>query len=141
MMSSGTSISAREVGPIGMPYDAAVADNRGLTIITHAIREASSAQEVYALLTTYLNGAQAGSDLKRRSQEVTAMQVVGMDDVKGCTLRLFSALQSVSESLDDNSRVAMKEALYVFGTALDHLGSYESGHPRPSESAPDSDHI
>ncbi len=110
-------------------------------MITHAIREASSAQEVYVLLTTYLNGAQLSSELMRGSQEITAMQVVGMDDVKGCTLRLFSALQSVSESLDDNSRVAVKEALYVFGTALDRLGSYESRHLPPSQSAPESDNI
>jgi hypothetical protein len=32
-------------------------------------------------------------------------------------------LQAVSKSLNDNSRVAVKEALYVFGTGLDRLRS------------------
>jgi hypothetical protein len=110
-------------------------------MITHAIREASSAEEVYVLLTTYLDGAQLGCELMRQSHEITPLRVANMDDVKGCTVRLFSALQSVSESLDDNSRVAVKEALYVFGTALGHLGLYESGHPPRLQSAPDSDNI
>jgi len=107
-------------------------------MITHAIREANSAQEVYVLLTKFLNGAQL-SDLMRQPQEITAMRVTGMDDVKDFAARLFSALQIVSKGLDDNSRVVVKEALYVFGTALDHLGSYESGQPRPLRSAPGSD--
>jgi hypothetical protein len=110
-------------------------------MITHAIREASSSQEVYVLLTTYLNGVPLVSELMRQSREIMAMKLTGMDDVKACIVRLFSALQSVSKSLDDNSRMAVKEALYVFGAALDRLGSYEIGHPPPPQSAPDSDSI
>lgn len=120
--------------------DAAAADG-GLTIVTHAIREASSSQEVYVLLTTYLNGAPLVGELMRLSREIVAMNLTGMDDMQVCTVRLFSALHNVSKSLDDISRVAVKEALYVFGSALDRLGSYENGHQPPWHSAPDSDSI
>jgi hypothetical protein len=129
-----------DVAVAGASSEAAPADG-GLTIITRAIGEASSSQEVYALLTTYLNSTSVGGRFTRQSPDTTAMKVTGMDDVKACTVRLFSALQRVSESLDDDSRVAVKEALYVFGAALNRLGWYQNGRPPSPRSAPDSDSI
>jgi hypothetical protein len=112
-----------------------------LGMITQAIRETCSSQEVYVLLTTYLRGARLASELVRQSQEMTTIRVTGLDDVKSYAVRLFSALQSVSETLDDRSRVAVKEALYVFGAALDCLDWHQNGQALPAQSAPDAESI
>jgi hypothetical protein len=58
---------------------------------------------------------------------------VSIEDVKGRTLQLFLMLQAVSKSVDDNSRAAVKEALYVFGAALDRLKWLERGTDRGRE--------
>ena len=75
----------------------------------------------------------------RRSQE--SMNVTSMDDIKACVVRLFCALHSVSETLDDVARMALKEALYVFGTALDCLAWQQHGRSPPTQTVPDSDSI
>jgi hypothetical protein len=58
---------------------------------------------------------------------------VSTQGVKERTLQLFFMLQAVSKSLDDSSRVAVKEALYVFGAVLDRLKSLERGTDRGRE--------
>ncbi len=49
------------------------------------------------------------------------LPVTGRDDVRGRIEGLFTALGLASKSLDDGSRVVIKEALYVFGEALIRL--------------------
>jgi hypothetical protein len=103
-----------------------------MTII-HAVREANSSQEVYLLLAAYLEGVRWGVEMIDPFREIVAAPLVSIEDVKERTLQLYLMLQAVSKSLDDNSRVAVKEALYVFGTGLDRLkslGSVSEGNAR-----------
>jgi hypothetical protein len=99
---------------------------RSMTI-THAVREANSSREVYLLLAAYLEAVRLGGELIEPFREIATAPLVSIEDVKERTLQLFFMLQAVSKSLDDNSRVAVKEALYVFGAVLDRLKSLEGG--------------
>jgi hypothetical protein len=94
-------------------------------VITHAIREANSAREVYLLLSAYLEAVRLGGEMIDPFREIAIAPLVSIEDVKDRTLQLFFMLQAVSRSLDDNSRGAVKEALYVFGAVLDRLKSLE----------------
>jgi hypothetical protein len=105
---------------------------RSMTI-TGAVREANSSREVYLLLAAYLEAVQLGGGLMEPFREIATAPVVSIDDVKERTLQLFFMLQAVSKSLDDKSRVAVKEALYVFGAVLDRLNSLEGNTDRAAE--------
>jgi len=103
-----------------------------MTII-HAVREANSSREVYLLLAAYLEGVRWGVEMIDPFREIVTAPLVSIEDVKERNLQLYLMLQAVSKSLDDNSRVAVKEALYVFGTGLDRLkslGSVSEGNAR-----------
>jgi hypothetical protein len=100
---------------------------RRSTTITHAVREANSSREVYLLLSAYLETVRLGGEMIEPFREIATAPLVSIEDVKERTLQLFFMLQRVSKSLDDNSRVAVKEALYVFGSAQDRLKSLEGG--------------
>jgi hypothetical protein len=94
-------------------------------MITQAIRDANSSREVYLLLSTHLEAVRLGGQMMDPFREIATAPLVSMEDVKQRTLQLFFMLQAVSKSLDDNSRGAVKEALYVFSVVLDRLKSLE----------------
>jgi len=103
-----------------------------MTII-HAVREANSSGEVYLLLAAYLERVRLGVEMIDPFREIVTAPLVSMEDVKERTLQLYLMLQAVSKSLDDNGRVAVKEALHVFGAGLDRLkslGSVSEGNAR-----------
>jgi hypothetical protein len=89
--------------------------------IAQAVREASSEQEVYVLLTSYVEAARLGHGMRNLSKYMASLPLTGRDDVRGRIEGLFTALGLASKSLDDSSRVVIKEALYVFGEALIRL--------------------
>ena len=89
--------------------------------IAQAVREASTEQEIYLLLTAYVKGTRLGAEMSSLSQYMRSMPLAGPDDVRGRIEGLFTALGLASKSLDDSSRFALKEALYVFGEALARL--------------------
>jgi hypothetical protein len=89
--------------------------------IAHAVREAGTEQEIYVLLTAYIKAARLGEEMSSLSQHMTSLPLAGPDDVRGRIEGLFTALGLASKSLDDGSRVVLKEALYVFGEALMRL--------------------
>ena len=90
-------------------------------MITHAAREANSSREVVLLLGAYLERVRSARDLIEPLLEVVTAPLASIEHVKERTLQLFFLLQAVSRSLDDKSRVAVKEALYVFCAVLDRL--------------------
>jgi len=92
-------------------------------IITRAIRDANSSREVYLLLSTYLEAVRSGDEMIDPFREIATAPLVSIHGVKERILQLFFMLQAVSKSLDDNSRAAVKEVLYVFGAVLDRLKS------------------
>ena len=94
-------------------------------LITRAIRDANSSREVYLLLSTYLEAVRLGNEMMDPFREIATAPLVSMQGVKERTLQLFLMLQAVSKRMDDRSRGAVKEALYVFGAVLDRLKSLE----------------
>ena len=105
----------------------------GPIVIAHSVREANTPREVYLLLAAYLEVVRCRGELIDPFREIATAPLAGTEDVKERTLQLFFMLQAVSRSLDDGSRVAVKEALYVFGAVLDRLNSLEGGTDRGSK--------
>jgi hypothetical protein len=99
--------------------------------IAQAVREASTEQEVYLLLTAYIKGTRLGAEMSSLSQHIRTLPLAGPDDVRGRIEGLFAALGLASKNLDDSSRLALKEALYVFGEALIRLKWIEKRAQRP----------
>ena len=89
-------------------------------IILHAIREAASEREVYALLNAYWEAVEVGRAAQRPHEETPS----GLADVEAVTQQievLVTALQEASRKLDDRARLLIKEVLHVFCAALDRL--------------------
>ena len=105
-------------------------------VITQAIREANSPREVYLLLSAYLDAVRLGGEMIDPFLEIATAPLLSIEDVKRKTLKLFLMLQAVSKRLDDRSRGAVKEALYVFGAVLGRLKSLEGINIERRELAP-----
>src|SRR6185295_18522603 len=87
-------------------------------IILHAIREAASEREVYALLNAYWEAVPVGRAAQRPQERTPS----GSADVEAVTQQievLVTALQEASRKLDDRARLLIKEVLHVFCAALD----------------------
>jgi hypothetical protein len=106
-----------------------------MTSITHAVREASTEQEIYLLLTAYVRATRIGDEMNRLSQQMTSLPLAGPADVRGRIQGLFAGLGTASRRLDDVSRTAIKEALYVFCEASMRLNGLH-GAPADQGSAP-----
>jgi hypothetical protein len=87
---------------------------REMTSIHQAVREARTEQEIYLLLAAYVKATRIGDEMNRLSQQMTSLPLAGPDDVRGRIQGLFAGLGTASRRLDDVSRTAIKEALYVF---------------------------
>jgi hypothetical protein len=86
-------------------------------IITQAVREARTEQDIYLLLTAYVQATRLGDEVRKLSRHVTSLPLTGLDDVRERIQGLFIELGVASRGLDDGSRLVIKEALYVFGEA------------------------
>ena len=93
--------------------------------VTRAVREATNSREVYLLVTAYLEGVRLARELIEPFLGIATAPLASMEDVKERTLQFLFMLQAASRSLDDNSRIAVKEALYVLGAVLARLKSLE----------------
>jgi hypothetical protein len=91
-------------------------------IITQAVREANTEQQIYLLLTAYVRATGAGDGPEAVLRRLVGSPLSSSDDLKRQIERLFAALGMASKSLDDDSRVIIKEALYVSSEALTRLG-------------------
>lgn len=87
-----------------------------------AIRQSDSELEVYALLTSYLEAIRALPQWQELSAYLVQLPIHGIDAVRAQLAALLVALELVSRRMDDQLRVAIKEAVYVFGATLEHLG-------------------
>jgi len=109
-----------------------------MTLIAQAVREANSEQEIYLLLAAYVKATRLGSEVRSFSQQMIGLPLFRPEDLRRRIEGLFSALTLASKSLDDSSRVVLKEALYIFGEALIRLESLEAraAPPKPAGAAP-----
>ena len=92
------------------PPGEAKSPSREPMIITQAVREAGTEQEIYLLLTAYVRATRLGGELGSRSTHLTRLPLTGRDDVRGRIEGLFTELGVASRGLDDESRVVIKEA-------------------------------
>ena len=90
-------------------------------IITQTIRQSNSEVEIYALLTTYLEAVRVVQRPATLPAHLMPLPIVGIDGVRAQLGTFLIGLEVVSRRMDDRSRVALKEALYVFGATLEHL--------------------
>ena len=95
-------------------------------MITQAVREARTEQDIHMLLTAYVHATRLGDELKMLSRHLTSLPLTGVDDVRERIQGLFTELGVASRGLNDGSRLVIKEALYVFGAALKRLKSLEA---------------
>ena len=79
-------------------------------MITQAVREAGTEQDIYLLLTAYVQATRLGDELKKLSRHATSLPLTGLDDVKERIQGLFTELGVASRGLDDGSRLVIKEA-------------------------------
>ena len=111
---------------------------REMTSIHQAVREARTEQEIYLLLAAYVKATRIGDEMNRLTQHMTSLPLAGPDDVRGRIQGLFVGLGMASRCLDDVSRTAIKEALYVFCEASMRLHGLHG--PLSEEGAPSRSH-
>jgi len=90
-------------------------------VITQAIHEADNEQEVYELLSEYLSAVRLDDKAHQALALITNSPIIGMVAVMQVIQGLVVALAAASRRLDDRSRLLIKDVLYVFCTAFDHL--------------------
>jgi hypothetical protein len=90
-------------------------------VTTQAIHEADNEQEVYELLSAYLEGVWLDDQAHKALAQAVSSPIVGIVALREATEALVVALAAASKRLDDRSRVLIKDVLYVFCTAFDHL--------------------
>jgi hypothetical protein len=90
-------------------------------MIMHAIREAHAEFEVYALLNVYVEAVRLDRETGNLSAPPVSGPITGMDDLMRQIKLLIGALETASRRLDDHCRTIVKEVLYVFCMAADHL--------------------
>ena len=86
--------------------------------ITQAVREARSERDVYVLVTAYIRATRLADELEKLSRHATTLPLIGPDDLRDRIQGLFTELGVASRGLNDDSRLVIKESLYVFGEAL-----------------------
>jgi hypothetical protein len=94
-------------------------------MIADVIRHANSEREIYSLLIAYIEAMQFGDKTTFISSSTTMLPLAGKEDLQMRFNQLFLDLDSASKSLDDQACMAMKEALHVFGNALQQLRQLE----------------
>jgi hypothetical protein len=98
-----------------------VSQRRRHIVIVNAIREANTERDTYVLLTAYVEAMQSHERRNMLPESVTRLPMNGKDDVMARFEKLVAGLDAASKSLDDEACLVIKEALAVFGAALDRL--------------------
>ncbi|HUL41980.1 MAG TPA: hypothetical protein VLV32_08780 [Burkholderiales bacterium] len=95
-----------------------------MTIAT-IIREANTEQEIYFLLTAYIDALQFGDKLNCLSEHLRKLPLTGLEDLRARSIKLVTELDAASKRLDDKVCTVIKEALEIFGAALSRLESFQ----------------
>lgn len=105
--------------------------------IADTIHKTSSANEIYFLLTSYLESLEyAGLPDRTLLAHAIALPLGGKDDVKARFHALIHDLDAASRQLDDHACTIIKEAVYVFGAALNRLHTLEQQAARELAAQP-----
>lgn len=92
-------------------------------MIADVIREAESENQIYFLLTAYLEAVRYSDKLNLLPDTIRQLPITDMADVKKRFERLFIELDRESKGLNHRVCTALKEALHIFSTAINRLES------------------
>jgi hypothetical protein len=102
------------------------AQRRRLMMIADIIRKAETQNDIYFLLTSYLEALQFSGMPSGVSQDIADLPLRGKMDVKTRFSKLVIELDNASRRLDDQACVAIREALHIFGAALTRLRAIDN---------------
>jgi len=96
-------------------------------LILDAIRRSTSSQEVYFLLTCYVDGLQFYSTGKRLSAGVTALPLQNLQDIEArcLTVQQSQRQPAATHTPSDSDTAILNEVAEVFGVALGCLKALE----------------
>jgi hypothetical protein len=94
-------------------------------MIADVIRHTDTEHEIYSLVIAYLEAMQFGDKTTFISPSTTTLPLMGKADLQKRFDQLFLDLDNASKSPNDQACMAMKEALHVFGSALQQLRQIE----------------
>lgn len=100
-------------------------------MMVDVMREADTEHEIYFLLTAYIEAVRFCDKLSCMPESITRLPLRGMPDLKSRFGELINQLDVASRRLDDRSCAVLREALHIFGTALQRLGFLNQRRPRP----------
>jgi hypothetical protein len=102
-------------------------------MIADDIRHSGTAHTVYFLLTAYIQQVRASDKSRGMPEYITRLPVCGMGDLSMRFDKLVAELDAASRQLNDKACAGIKEALHVFGTALNRLRAIEgTGAGKPA---------
>ena len=90
-------------------------------MVIDAMRNAEDENEIYCLLTAYIDAARFCHKRHFMPERVMHLPLRGVADVRLRFDRLMGELDRASRELDDKGCVVLREALHVFGVGLDQL--------------------
>jgi len=99
-------------------------------MIADVICKADTSNEIYFLLTSYIEAMQFSGVPSGIAPDILHLPLQGRIDVKRRFGKLLVELDGASRRLDDQSCLAIREALHVFGAALNRLRTIDNETPR-----------
>lgn len=103
--------------------------------ITEAILSADSKEEIFALLTYYLDALRSGENIQRLPETLTKLPLAGANDLRRRIERLNVELDAASKNLDNRTCQTILEAQATFLAAIHWLDSSASPEYRESKTA------
>ena len=102
-------------------------------MIADVIRNADSDREIYLLMAAYVDAMRSVANL---SDELIEQPIIDSDDLRARFRQLITELDNASAQLDAEAVPAIKEALHIYGTALDRLRTLDhEQHPARGDHA------
>lgn len=92
-------------------------------MIIDVIRETESEHQIYFLLTAYVEAVRFSDKLNLLPDTLKQQPVASTTDVKACFEQLLIELDRESKGLNHRVCSTLKEALHIFGTAINRLES------------------
>lgn len=103
--------------------------------IINVMRDANSTDEIYSLLTAYIEALQHCDKGESMAPQLVALPINGKADLQARSEQLFVELDVASKRLDDNACVVIKEARAIFTAALYCIRRLDKSRVRFGDSA------
>ena len=94
-------------------------------MITDTMRNANTEHEIFFLLTAYVETTRSGEQIELLPDVATVLPLDEHEDVRCRFNALMRSLDAASRNLDDRACLALREAVFVYGTALHCLAELQ----------------